>query len=294
MAENNQGFQAFLQEEIKKTKGTYVPVRAGFLRRLLVKKAACKKLHPNPEDEFCSPKIGPNANILSKYATDFRVNRDDSFYNGTYDPLIVEKTRPDGYMILNGHHRWAAAIMSNLHRVPIKIVDLPLEEDIKRMLQSSKNDRRVALDLDEVVFCSGDEPAEKPLPFPLKLIYRERIRLGIPALFHFFNSRGFDIWVYSSNYRSFTHIQKLFFLYNSRVTGIVTGAGKRGHLDAAIQERLKKNVSEHYSTTIHIDSQGMLRVDSRTGNYEDYAVSGSGADWSAQIMELIGALDKNA
>ena len=26
------------------------------------------------------------------------------------DPIVVEKVHPDGYMILNGHHRWAASM----------------------------------------------------------------------------------------------------------------------------------------------------------------------------------------
>jgi len=184
--------------------------------------------------------------------------------------------------------------MTGQSSLPIRIVDLPMEEDIKKMIQGSRNDRRVALDLDEVVYCNGNEPAEKPLPFPLGLRYRERLRLGIPALFRFLNDKGYDIWVYSSNYYSFTHIQKLFWLYHARVTGIVTGTAKKGRLNAAVQERLKERVTEHYSTTIHIDAQGMLRVDSRTGSYEEYAFNGSGANWSAQIMDLIGALDKNA
>ena len=293
MAENNTGFQNYLEEELEKTKGIYVPVRAGFLRRLLVRRAACKKLHPNPEDEFCSPTIGPNEGIISKYRQDFRRFGTRSSVEHDVEPLTVEKIRPSGYLILNGHHRWAAAIMTGQRSLPIHIVDLPMEEDIKKMILSSRNDRRVALDLDEVVYCSDKEPAEKPPAFPFSLRYRERIRLGIPALFHFLNKKGYDIWVYSSNYYSFTHIQKLFYLYHTHVTGIVTGAGKKSHLDTVVQEQLKKKISEHYSTTIHIDGQGMIRVNSRTGEYEEYTVNGPGGEWSAHIMDLIGALDKH-
>ena len=294
MDENTLAFQTYLEEEVKKVKGLYVPVSAGFLRRLLIRRAACKKLHPNPDDEFCSPKIGPNSGIISKYVKEYRAHGTYSSAGHDCDPLIVEKIRPEGYLILNGHHRWAAAIMTQQRTLPIEIVDLPKSEDIKKMLQHSRSERRVTLDLDEVVLCSGNEPAEKPLSFPLSLRYSERLRLGIPALFHFLNSRDYDIWVYSSNYYSFTHIQKLFWLYHTRVTGIVTGTGKKGHVDNAIQQRMKKYISEHYATTIHIDGQGMLRVDNHTGSYEEFTFNGSGTDWSAQIMDLIGALDKNA
>ena len=72
MTENNTGFQDYLKKEIENSKGIGVPVRAGFLRRFLIRRTACKNLHPNPEDEFCIPTIGPNSGIISKYCQDFR------------------------------------------------------------------------------------------------------------------------------------------------------------------------------------------------------------------------------
>ena len=60
-----------------------------------------------------------------------------------------------------------------------------------------------------------------------------------------------------------------------------------------IHERLKESVSEHYPTTIHIDAHGILKVDSRNRDYEEYALNETGAQWSRQIMDLIEALDKN-
>jgi hypothetical protein len=50
---------------------------------------------------------------------------------------------------------------------------------------------------------------------------------------------------------------------------------------------------EHYPTTIHIDAHGILKVDSRNKDYEEYALNETGAQWSRQIMDLIEALDKN-
>ena len=256
----------------------------------MIRRTACKNLHPNPEDEFCSPTIGPNAQIISKYCKEFRRFGTKPSIEYTCEPLTVEKIRPSGYMILNGHHRWAAGIMTRQRSLPIQIVDLPMEEDIQRMLQASRNDRRVTLDLDEVVFRSeGEGPVEK-LPFFLRLRYKQRLRLGIPALFRFLNNKGYDIWVYSAKYYSFRQIQALFMLYGTRVTGVVTGTAGKGRL---VHERLKESVSEHYPTTIHIDAHGILKVDSRNKDYEEYALNETGAQWSRQIMDLIEALDKN-
>ena len=293
MPEKNLGFQNHLEEEVKKYKGVYVPVRAGLLRRALVRKAATKKLHPNPDDEFCSPKVGPNAGIISRYAEEFRRLGYDSSFGTVKEPLMVEKIRPDGYLILNGHHRWAAAILSQLRTLPIKIVDLPLEEDVDAMLRSSHSDRRVTLDLDEGVLHTGEGTAEKALPFPVGLFFRERLRLGIPALFRFLNKQGYDIWLYSAKYYSFTRLRRLFRLYRTQVTGIVTGTARKSPLNTRLKEKLEKGVSEQYRTTVHIDATGVLRVDSQTRRYEEYPLKKTGPQWSAEIMDLIGALDKN-
>ena len=44
---------------------------------------------------------------------------------------------------------------------------------------------RVSFDLDEVLFVSPETHKTEPaLPFPLKNIYKERLRLGTPELIH--------------------------------------------------------------------------------------------------------------
>ena len=40
----------YVANDLEKQKGVYIPVRAGLLERLLVKKAPVTKLHPNAED----------------------------------------------------------------------------------------------------------------------------------------------------------------------------------------------------------------------------------------------------
>lgn len=49
----NTKFDDFIAEEVRKVKGVCVPVKAGILRRALIRSARCDKLHPNPDDAFC-------------------------------------------------------------------------------------------------------------------------------------------------------------------------------------------------------------------------------------------------
>ena len=65
-------FEKYLAQKLKEDEGRLVPVKASARERLLVKKADIKKLHPNPEDEFCDPAIGPNDRIIADYVQKIR------------------------------------------------------------------------------------------------------------------------------------------------------------------------------------------------------------------------------
>lgn len=294
--------QAFVAEEVKKVKGISVPIRAGRLERALVRKVNCKKLHPNPDDEFSMPEIGPNAEIVARYEEAFRIIRANpgnaSFVDtNAKEPVEVQKIHPDGYMLLNGHHRWAAAVRSGISHLPVHIVNLTQEKDIQRMLAHSRHNKRVSLDLEEVVFANEkDADTEKPLSFPFNRIYRERLRLGIPALFDFFIAKGYDIWLYSAGYMSTEYVQELLKLHHVHVTGIITGTARKLPKDSKAREKLETLMAGKYAHTIHADSASVLCIDSRTREFQEFPLKGN-AVWPLEVMEImesIGALDRHA
>ena len=291
MANRQTQFDIFLEEEIRRYKGIAVPVRAGLLYRMLVKKVPCKALHPNPDDEFCSPDVGPNYRIISEYEQHIQQIQSYAQKNFFDEPLIVEKIRPNGYMLLNGHHRWAAAIRRNIPTVPVKIVNLTQEMDIRKMLQNSKHQQRVTLDLDDVVIRSAeDKYIEKALPFPWNLIYPQRLRLGIPALFRFLNNNGYDIWMYTSRYESMDDLQRFFRLHRLHISGVVTGTARKNKAADEAKARTEKLFTNRYHDTLHIDNDMVLHINSREKSVEEFPLSGSDLDWSREIMETVGKL----
>ncbi len=277
----------FVAEEIKKYEGIMVPVKASTSERLLVKKVPVEKLHPNPDDEFCSSEVGPNYSIYNRYVRAFQ--RFGSMDQSVLDePITVQKVHPDGYMILNGHHRWAAAMRVGIKMIPVKIVNLTSEVDIKKMLKASIHNKRVTLDLDEVVFCSEeDDIPERPLPFPMNKVFVERIRLGIPALLHFLGQKGYDVWVYSSNYYSLDYIQKYFKRYSVKVDGVVTGIARKDKNFEETRKRAESLITDKYIETIHVDRNNLVRIFKENSNYEEYEIKTSSANWSRKVMKII-------
>ena len=211
--------------------------------------------------------------------------------SGAKEPVMVEKTRPDGYMILNGHHRWAAAYRVGLRKLKIKIVDLTTQRDIRKMLENATSDKRVTLDLDEVVFRPATDPyLEQSLRFPLNRIYKERIRRGIIALFHLLNEKGYDIWVYSAQYYSLNYLVYFFRHYHVHVTGIVTGTARKTAGAEEEKKETEKMMEGRYRTTLHIDNNMVLQTHRDSREFEEYRLSGSAEGWSREVIDVIGKM----
>ena len=294
MAVGQTQLDLFIADEVRKVKGVAVPVRSSLLRRALVRRLPLKRLHPNPEDIFCDPEVGSNKEIISRYGEEIRTARNDRQRDLIREPLIVERIRPDGYMILNGHHRWAAAVRNQVPRVPVRIVNLTREEDILNMLRSARRDKRVSLDLDEVVLAGPEDPAEKALPFPFRRLYPERLRLGIPALFRFLAFHGYDLWIYTRQLESHDRIRSLLRAYHAEVCGIVTGAGKKTPANPEAGKELERRIAERYPETLHIDGKAVLRIRGGDKSFREYPLSGSAADWSREVMETVERFEKDA
>ena len=286
-------FDQFLAEEVRKVQGIWYPVKPTLLSRIFVRHAPLRKLHPNPEDEFCQPDIGPNHAIISQYERDFvefgpnkYLSSSSSQVNAS-EPLEVQKIRPDGYMILNGHHRWAAASRVGIQRLRIHIINLTLKDDIERMLKTSRYDQRVTLDLDETVFCpfpGRSDGFEKKVSFPFRFLRRQRIRLGIPALFQFLSDQGYDIWVYTARYLSLDSLRFLFRYYRCPVTGLVTGTARKAPAGSNMHKSLETMMKKHYQSTVHIDNKTILQTFTDSKEFREAPIDASSDTWSLAVM----------
>ena len=297
LTDYNGRFQEFLSHELMVMKSESYPLKAGFLERVRKRHARPLDLHPNPDDEFCSPKIGPNPGIISKYQQQFltssvdRINASVNQYEIT-KPIEVQKIHPSGYMILNGHHRWAAALRAGVKKVRIHIVDLTQPEDLQRMLSSAKHDQRVSLNLDEIVFQDWKDCGyEKPLSFLKRRVYHERIRKGIPALCHFLIEQEYDTWVYTADYYSMQYIQMLLFHYHCPVHGIITGMSRKAPPGTDTAKKINSMLAEKYKKTLHIDNESLLISDA-SGNYREIPLPSSKQPWSACVMDALRKLGK--
>ena len=122
-----------IQEDIKDYPDGREIVEADVLEMLSIREVPVDELHPNPKDDFCNPAVGPNEGIVEDYIEE-AVSDMEAGAVSFDKPIMVSKTKPDGYVIINGHHRWAAAVKVGLDRVRIIVVNPGWENVVTRFL----------------------------------------------------------------------------------------------------------------------------------------------------------------
>lgn len=279
-------YQRLVLDDIRKTAGLTRPRKAGLLERLLVRRMRLDHLHPNPDDEFSDPKIGPNDQIVSDYvqniSNDLKYGRLKAVLD---EPLIIEGRRPRRYqyMLLNGHHRWMAANRIGIQRVKVRIVNMTREEDVLKTMDRSQNTCCAAFDLDEVILANTqDVPRESHHGHPLSGLFSKQIRQGVPALMTELRQMGFDIWVYSGGYLSANYVRMLFSVYHIPVDGIVIGLKGRG-------SGLKEHFADKYTVSLHADSKGLTCVNTRTRTYETAVLEKAADEWAPEVIAAVRA-----
>ena len=144
---------------------------------------------------------------------------------------------------------------------------------------------RVSFDLDEVLFVSPKTHRTEPsLPFPLRNVFRERLRLGTPALIHTLQGMGYEVWVYTSSFRSEAYIRRLFRCYGVKFDGIVNGERHLREVQRNRKERLPQKVPSHYRISLHVDDESVIVTSGRQMGFNVYQLDAQDDNWKEKVI----------
>ncbi|MCR4740074.1 MAG: HAD family hydrolase [Lachnospiraceae bacterium] len=145
---------------------------------------------------------------------------------------------------------------------------------------------RVSFDLDEVLFVSPEtHKTEPPLIFPLDRIYKERLRLGTPRLINRLQELSYEVWVYTSSFRSERYIKTLFRLYGVKFDGIVNGNRHLAEVQKGHAETLPQKLPSRYRISLHIDDESIICTMGRQFGFNVYQLDAQDDDWEEKIIE---------
>lgn len=144
---------------------------------------------------------------------------------------------------------------------------------------------RVSFDLDEVLFVSAKTHKTEPARiFPFNLIFRERLRLGCPELIKTLRRMDYEVWVYTSSFRSERYIRTLFFLYGVRFDGIVNGNRHLKEVQRNNRTTLPQKLPNMYRISLHIDDESIVCTLGRQYGYNAYQLDAPDDEWKEKII----------
>ncbi len=145
---------------------------------------------------------------------------------------------------------------------------------------------RVSFDLDEVLFVSPQtHKTEPPLPFPLNRFFRERLRLGTPALIRELQTLGYEVWIYTSSFRSEQYIRRLFRCYGVRLDGIVNGERHLREVQRGSRTPLPQKLPNRYRISLHVDDERVVCSWGREYGYSTYQLNAQDDEWKEKIVQ---------
>ena len=147
---------------------------------------------------------------------------------------------------------------------------------------------RVSFDLDEVLFVSPEtHKTEPPLPFPLRNIFVERLRLGTPELIRELQRQGCEVWVYTSSFRTDRYIRTLFRLYGVRFDGIVNGFRHQREVQRDNATILPQKLPNRYHISLHIDDEEVICSSAGQYGFRAYQLNAQDDEWKEKILQRV-------
>lgn len=153
---------------------------------------------------------------------------------------------------------------------------------------------RISFDLDDTLFVSEKQCQTEPPPrFPLRLIYRERLRSGTIALIKSLREMGAEIWIYTTSFRSERYIRNVFRCYGIRLDGVVNGARHAREVQSHRTEPMPSKYPSHYRICLHVDDDPSVAQNGQIYGFVVTLISPDDLHWTKTILSAFCQLQKN-
>lgn len=144
---------------------------------------------------------------------------------------------------------------------------------------------RISFDLDDVLFVSPEKyETEPPLRFPLNRLFPERLRKGTPELIHKLQQEGFEVWVYTSSFRTETYIRALFRHYGIHFDQIVNGTRHRDEVQRNRDQILPQKMPSFYRISLHIDDDESIHQNGIQYGFKTLCIYKPDEHWVEKVL----------
>lgn len=145
---------------------------------------------------------------------------------------------------------------------------------------------KVSFDLDEVLFVSPDYMETEPeLRFPLNRMFPERLRKGTVYLINELQKRGFEVWVYTSSFRTDVYIRSLFRRYGIHFDDIVNGYRHKAEVQGSRADMLPQKMPTFYRIALHIDDEEAIIESGKRYGFRVLRICEPDDHWTDKVLD---------
>ncbi|ADU21712.1 hypothetical protein Rumal_1193 [Ruminococcus albus 7 = DSM 20455] len=128
---------------------------------------------------------------------------------------------------------------------------------------------------------------EPSLRFPMKYIYKERLRAGTVELMNYIQSEGIELWIYTTSFRSERYIRGLFRCYGIKPDQVVNGQRHADEVQKDHAEGMPSKYPSKYRIDLHIDDDISVAQNGRTYGFRVFTVGEQDDEWAEKIKAEI-------
>lgn len=145
---------------------------------------------------------------------------------------------------------------------------------------------RISFDLDDVLFVSPEKYETEPeLRFPYNRLFPDRLRKGTPALIHALQERGYEVWIYTSSYRTEVYLRALFRAYGVHFDQIVNGQRHEKEVQRGRTQMLPQKLPNFYHISLHVDDEKAVEKNGRLFGFRTWRVFEPDEHWSEKLLD---------
>jgi hypothetical protein len=143
---------------------------------------------------------------------------------------------------------------------------------------------RISFDIDDTLVCGPTVLTEQHLAWWRRWLYDEPLRRGTRALMHELLRRQWEVWVYTTSYRSPRYLRGWF-----RSLGVVLGGVVNQDLHQRVVGRYgPSKYPPAFGIDLHVDDSAGVGEEGRRHHFRVIVVSPEDPDWAERVLEAAG------
>lgn len=152
---------------------------------------------------------------------------------------------------------------------------------------------RISFDLDDTLICPGDGTPREPRPSWHRRLFapREPLRLGARSLMQSLDESGWEIWIYTTSYRSPSAVKRWLRSYSVRVARVVNQDAHDQLPKPATSDRPPSKNPRAFDIALHVDDSEGVRIEGERHGFRVVVIGPTDPDWASKVL---GAAEKVA